>query len=159
MNFSALPRARPPETMILAVVSSGRSLLAISLDRKALLPLSAAGATVSMAALPPLAAAGSKPVPRTVTADVPTLHEAGVPGYKLLVWFGLQALLAGTPEPIVSKLNTPIAKILHSPDLVKEFAAQGVEVAASTPDRFSELVKSEIAKWGKLVSDAKIKVE
>lgn len=90
--------------------------------------------------------------------EVPTLHEAGVPGYDVLVWFGLQAP-AGTPEPVVAKLNTQIAKILRSPEVTKEFAAQGVEVAASSPERFSELVKSEIGKWGKLVSDAKIRVE
>ncbi|OQB98740.1 MAG: hypothetical protein BWX79_03265 [Alphaproteobacteria bacterium ADurb.Bin100] len=66
LNFSALPSARPPETTILAAVRSGRSFLAISLPRNVLLPLSAAPATVSTAALPPVAAAGSKPVVRTV---------------------------------------------------------------------------------------------
>ncbi len=65
MNFSLLPIARPPETMILAAVSSGRSFLAISLPRKLLLPLSAAALSTSMAALPPCPAA-SKPVVRTV---------------------------------------------------------------------------------------------
>ena len=66
MNFSALPRARPPETMILAAVSSGRSLLAISLPTKLLLPSPLAAVTLSTEALPPSAAAGSKPVVRTV---------------------------------------------------------------------------------------------
>lgn len=94
----------------------------------------------------------------SLVPEVPTLHEAGVPGYDVLVWFGLQAP-AGTPEPIVAKLNTQIAKILRSPEVTKEFAAQGVEVAASSPEKFSELVKSEIGKWSKLVSDAKIRVE
>ena len=61
-----MPSARPPETMILAAVSSGRSFLAISLPRKLDLPLSAAAATVSTAAEPPVAAAASKPVVRTV---------------------------------------------------------------------------------------------
>ena len=65
-NFSALPKARPPETMILAAVNSGRSLLAISLPMNLLLPESAAAATVSTAAEPPVAAAASKPVVRTV---------------------------------------------------------------------------------------------
>jgi len=90
--------------------------------------------------------------------DVPTLNEAGVPGYEVLVWFGLQAP-AGTPEPIVAKLNAQVARILHQPDVTRDFAAQGVEIAASSPDKFAELVKNEIAKWGKLVQDAKIKVE
>lgn len=90
--------------------------------------------------------------------EVPTLHEAGVPGYEMLVWFGLQAP-AGTPESIVTKLNTQITKILRQPEVTRDFAAQGVEVAAGSPDKFAELVRSEIAKWGKLVQEAKIKVE
>jgi hypothetical protein len=65
-NFSLLPSARPPETMILAAVSSGRSSLAISLPTKALLPAAGTAAMASTAALPPLAGAASKPVPRTV---------------------------------------------------------------------------------------------
>lgn len=90
--------------------------------------------------------------------DLPTIDESGVPGYEVLAWFGLQAP-AGTPEPVVSKLNAEVAKILRSPDVSKAFAAQGVEVEASSAARFSELVKSEIAKWGKVVSEANIKVE
>lgn len=90
--------------------------------------------------------------------DVPTLNESGVPGYEMLVWFGLQAP-AGTPEPIVAKINAQVAKILRSPEVTQEFAAQGVEISASTPDRFADLMKSEIAKWGKLVHEANIKVE
>jgi tripartite-type tricarboxylate transporter receptor subunit TctC len=90
--------------------------------------------------------------------DVPTLNESGVPGYEVLVWFGLQAP-AGTPEPIVAKLNAQVAKILRSPEVTQEFSAQGVEIAASTPDRFADLMKSEIAKWGRLVHEANIKVE
>ncbi|MCY1555933.1 hypothetical protein D9M68_926380 [compost metagenome] len=65
-NFSLLPSARPPETMILAAVRSGRSFLAISLPTNVLLPASAAAAAVSTAAEPPVAAAASKPVVRTV---------------------------------------------------------------------------------------------
>jgi tripartite-type tricarboxylate transporter receptor subunit TctC len=90
--------------------------------------------------------------------DVPTLHESGVPGYEVLVWFGVQAP-AGTPEPIVAKLNGQMAKILRQPEVVREFGAQGVEVVASSPEKFTELVKSEISKWGKLVQDARIRVE
>jgi hypothetical protein len=66
LNLSLEPIARPPETMILAAVSSGRSFLAISLPPNALLPESATAAIVSTAALPPVAAAGSNPVVRTV---------------------------------------------------------------------------------------------
>lgn len=90
--------------------------------------------------------------------QTPTLNEAGVRGYEMVVWFGLQAP-AGTPEPIVAKLNAQIAKILRMPDVIRAFAAQGVEATTSSPDQFAELVKGEIAKWGKLVNDAKITVE
>lgn len=90
--------------------------------------------------------------------EVPTLHESGVPGYEVLVWFGVQAP-AGTPEPIVARLNAQMAKILRQPEVVREFGAQGVEVVASSPEKFTELVKGEIAKWGKLVQDARIRVE
>ncbi len=65
-NFSLLPSARPPETMILAAVSSGRSFLVTSRPTKLLLPLSPAAASCSTWALPPVVAAASKPVPRTV---------------------------------------------------------------------------------------------
>ena len=90
--------------------------------------------------------------------EVPTLHESGVPGYEVLVWFGVQAP-AGTPEPIVARLNAQMAKILRQPEVVREFGAQGVEVIASSPEKFTELVKGEIAKWGKLVQDARIRIE
>lgn len=91
-------------------------------------------------------------------AEVPTVHESGVPGYEVLVWFGIQAP-AGTPEAIVEKLNSQIGKILRRPDVTQAFSAQGVEIAASTPEKFEALIKDEIAKWGKLVHEAQIKVE
>lgn len=90
--------------------------------------------------------------------DVPTVDEAGVPGYEVLAWFGLQAP-AGTPEPVVAKLNAEVVRMLNSADIVKQLAAQGVEVEASSVARFSELIKSEVAKWGKLAAEANIKVE
>jgi tripartite-type tricarboxylate transporter receptor subunit TctC len=90
--------------------------------------------------------------------DVPTVAEAGVPGYEVNVWFGMQ-VPAGTPRPVVDKLNRDIVTLLKEPDVVKRFADQGVEVVASTPDQFSTLVRSEVAKWTQLIRDANIRIE
>lgn len=90
--------------------------------------------------------------------DVPTVDEAGVKGYEVDVWFGIQAP-AGTPKPIVDKLNTKMVEILKDPKVVESFAQKGVAIVASTPARFEDLVASEIAKWGKLVTEAGIRIE
>ncbi len=90
--------------------------------------------------------------------DVPTVAESGVPGFEVNVWFGLQAP-AGTPQPIIQKLNAEIAKMLREPETVKLFREQGVEVVASTPARFAELLDTEIPKWSAVVKDANVKIE
>jgi tripartite-type tricarboxylate transporter receptor subunit TctC len=90
--------------------------------------------------------------------DVPTVAEAGVPGYEVNVWFGIQ-VPAGTPDEIVGKLNTAIARILKTPEIVNLYNQQGVEVVASTPERFTQLIGSEIAKWGTVVRDAKVVIQ
>lgn len=90
--------------------------------------------------------------------DVPTVAESGVPGYEVNVWFGMQ-VPAGTPRPVVEKLNRDIVTLLREPDVVKRFRDQGVEVVASTPEQFSALVHSEVAKWTQLINDANIRIE
>ena len=90
--------------------------------------------------------------------DVPTVAEAGVPGYELAVWFGVLAP-AGTPRDIIGRLNTEIVKVLNSPDIKDRFAKQGVEVRTSTPEQFSEFLKSEVARWAKVIKDAGIKAD
>ena len=90
--------------------------------------------------------------------DVPTVAESGVPGYEVNVWFGLQ-MPAGTPKPIVTQVNQQLAAIYKSEEVTKRFNDQGVEVVASTPEGFANLIKSEIAKWGKVVKDADIKID
>ena len=88
--------------------------------------------------------------------DVPTVAEAGVPGYELAVWFGVLAP-AGTPREIINRLNAEIVKALNSADIRDRFAKQGVEVKTSTPEQFSEFLKSEVARWAKVVKEAGIK--
>ena len=88
--------------------------------------------------------------------EVPTVAEAGVPGYELAVWFGVLAP-AGTPRDIIGRLNAEIVKALNSADIKDRFAKQGVEVKTSTPEQFSEFLKSEVGRWAKVVQEAGIR--
>lgn len=90
--------------------------------------------------------------------ETPTVAEAGVPGFEVNVWFGMQ-VPAGTPRPVVEKLNRDIVTLLKEPDVVQRFRNQGVEVVASTPEQFSTLVRSEVTKWTQLIKDANIRIE
>jgi tripartite-type tricarboxylate transporter receptor subunit TctC len=84
--------------------------------------------------------------------DVPTIEEAGVPGYDATVWLGLLAP-PGTPREIVQKLNTEITKVLSSAEAKRLMASAGVDVATSSPDDFARLLKSEHDRWGKVVKE------
>jgi tripartite-type tricarboxylate transporter receptor subunit TctC len=86
-------------------------------------------------------------------ADVPTIAEAGVPGYDVVNWYGVVAP-AGTPAAIISLLNAAIAKVLQMPDVKERLIAQGVEPVSNTPVEFAAYLKKEIAKWTKLVADS-----
>ncbi|MBC5768581.1 Bug family tripartite tricarboxylate transporter substrate binding protein [Ramlibacter albus] len=90
--------------------------------------------------------------------DAPTVAEAAVPGFEVNVWFGMQ-VPAGTPKPVVDKLNRDMVTLLKEPDVVKRFRDQGVEVVASTPEQFSRLVQSEVTKWTQLIREANIRIE
>ena len=81
---------------------------------------------------------------------VPTVDESGVPGYEVLVWFGVMAP-AGVPREIIGKLNAEINKILLMPDVRERFLAGGVEPVGGSAEKFGEHLKVEIAKWGKVV--------
>ena len=82
--------------------------------------------------------------------DVPTVAEAGLPGYRADVWFGLVAP-AGTPGAIVSRLNSEIGKILNMPDVRGQLLSQGIEPRPGTADEFAALIETEIVKWGEIV--------
>jgi len=90
--------------------------------------------------------------------DVPTIAEAGVPGYEFTTWHGVLAP-AGTPGAIVALLNARLAQVLHSPEVSARFAQLGLDIIASTPAEFSAHLKKELDKWGKLVRERHIKVE
>ena len=90
--------------------------------------------------------------------DVPTAAEAGVPGWDVVSWQAVFAP-AGTPKPIVQRLNTEIARIMKTPDVQARLAEMGVEVAGGPPEQLGEFQKAEIAKWAKVVKTAGVKVE
>jgi tripartite-type tricarboxylate transporter receptor subunit TctC len=85
--------------------------------------------------------------------DVPTIAEAGVPGYEATSWFGLLAP-AKTPAPVVARLNASILKALADPEVKKKMAEQGAEPYGETPAQFAGFIQSETAKWGKIVKQS-----
>lgn len=90
--------------------------------------------------------------------ELPTMAEAGVPGYEADLWLGLLAP-AGTPPAIVRQLQTEAAKYLHRPDVKKSFAEQGVEPIGNTSEQFGAVLKDEVEKWGRVVKFSGAKVE
>ncbi len=86
--------------------------------------------------------------------DLPTVSESGVPKFDVSTWFGV-FLPAGTPKPIVAKLNDEIRRILDMRDVRQYFIDQGADPAGNTPEQFAAHVKSEVARWGKVVRDAR----
>jgi tripartite-type tricarboxylate transporter receptor subunit TctC len=94
----------------------------------------------------------------SVMPDVPTLAEAGVPGYELAAWQGVIAP-AGTPRPVVDRLNSEIVRLLQLPDVQARLTADGGQIITSTPDQFAAYIKTEIGRFAKVVKDSGAKVE
>ena len=90
--------------------------------------------------------------------DVPTIDEAGVPGYQAANWWGIAAP-AGTPQPIVDRLHREITAVLESDEVRKRFEADGANIVQMTPAEFTAFFKVELEKWGKVVKTANIKAE
>ena len=113
-------------------------------------------AQVPQGRLRALAVTTSKRAPQL--PDVPTMQEAGVPGYDASVWLALLAP-ANTPPEIVRRLNAEIAALMHSPDTRKALLDAGVEPTPSTPEEMSAYMAQELVRWGKVVKDANITLE
>ena len=90
--------------------------------------------------------------------DVPTIAEAGLPGYEAASWFGLFAP-ADTPAPVLATLSTALAKVLSNPDVQKKISMQGGEVVNETPAQFAAFIKAETTKWGKVVKDSGARID
>jgi tripartite-type tricarboxylate transporter receptor subunit TctC len=89
--------------------------------------------------------------------DLPTIAEF-YPGFETTSWVGAIAP-AGTPPAVIEKLNGALVKVLSSPDVKARFDAQSAEIVASTPEQFGELIKSESAKWGKVIREKHIRID
>ena len=90
--------------------------------------------------------------------EIPTMAEAGVPGYEASAWFGLLAP-ANTPKPIVELLQRHVAAILRQPEVEKMLLEQGAEAVGNTPDEFARLIAAELQKWDKVVAATGVKLE
>ena len=90
--------------------------------------------------------------------QLPTVAEAGVKGFEVVSWNGV-VVPAGTPQPVVAKLNASITGALRAPDVRERLKSQGLEIVAGTPQQFEQFIKSEIAKWAKVVRAAGIRAE
>jgi tripartite-type tricarboxylate transporter receptor subunit TctC len=90
--------------------------------------------------------------------DVPTIAESGLPGFEASSWFGVLAP-AGTPAPIVAKLNAEVNKWLQSPEGKEQLLAQGAEVAGGSPEQFVAHIRAETDKWAKVVKASGAKVD
>ncbi|MGB3434154.1 Bug family tripartite tricarboxylate transporter substrate binding protein [Achromobacter sp.] len=90
--------------------------------------------------------------------DVPTVAETVVPGFEMGAWQGV-VVPAGTPAPIIDKLNAEIRRALQSPEMTKQLKAQGAQALGSTPQEYAAYIKSEIARWGEVVKAANVKLD
>jgi tripartite-type tricarboxylate transporter receptor subunit TctC len=103
--------------------------------------------------LVPLAVTSAKRYPGL--PDVPTVAEAGFPGFEAQAWWGFLAP-AGTPQPIINRMNEELAKTLKLPAVAEKFSAQGMTIEASSPEKLQRFIQSEIGRWAKVVRDNKI---
>jgi tripartite-type tricarboxylate transporter receptor subunit TctC len=102
-----------------------------------------------------LAVTGMKREP--TVPNVPTVAEAGVPGYEFTIWFSMFAP-AGTPKPIIDRLNQEIVKALAEPEMRQKLAATGVNSGSSTPEELGKHLRAEVAKWAKIIKAAGIPI-
>ena len=98
-----------------------------------------------------LAVTTSKRCP--VYPDIPTVAEAGVPGYEFISWFGVLTP-AKTPKLVVTKLNNEIVKILRKPDMMDRLQKIGMEIIADTPEQFAAFINAEMIKWAKVIKES-----
>jgi len=153
-HLSAELYKRMTNTDMLHVPFKGSALITIALlsgevdvvfsDMAVVLPHVQAGK------LRALAVTGLKPTP--LVPGVPSVAESGVPGFNMTSWWGVLGP-AGMPQPIVARLNTELGRILRLADVQKNFATLGVDATTSSPEEFGAFIKTEFAKYGKLITE------
>lgn len=94
----------------------------------------------------------------SMAPDVPTVAESGVPGYEVTSWYGLM-VPAGTPKEIIARLHAAAANALGQPEVKKRFATTDLEPVGSTPEQFGALVRSEVAKWAKVIKESGMRAD
>ena len=90
--------------------------------------------------------------------DIPTLAESGVPGYEVTSWYGL-VVPTGTPKEIIARLHAAAANALGQPEVKERFATTDFEPASSTPEQFGTHIRSEVAKWAKVIKESGMKAD
>ena len=93
-----------------------------------------------------------------VTPNIPTVAEAGVPGYEATIWLGLMAP-AATPKPVLEQVSAAVNKIINAPDVKENWGKQGAQPLGMTPDEFGRFLRDDVTKWSKLVKDTGMKVD
>jgi tripartite-type tricarboxylate transporter receptor subunit TctC len=94
----------------------------------------------------------------TVVPEYPTIAESGLPGYEVVTWFGVLAP-ASTPNEIISRLNREIVQAVAVPSVKEQIFQLGLEIVASSPEQFADVLKSENARWSKLVRDLGLRAQ
>jgi len=90
--------------------------------------------------------------------EVPTIAEAGVPGFEYMTWYGM-LVPAGTPRPIVERIQADTAKIIQAPQTRGRFSTQGLDVYGNAPSEFQAYLGAELAKWDKVIRATGVRVE
>ncbi|MGQ0525189.1 MAG: Bug family tripartite tricarboxylate transporter substrate binding protein [Betaproteobacteria bacterium] len=90
--------------------------------------------------------------------DIPTVSESGLPGYEVVLWYGVSAP-AKTPASIVNRLNRDIVAIMQSPDMRERLASEAGEPVGNTPEQFEKIIRADVAKWSKIVKESGIKAD
>ena len=93
-----------------------------------------------------------------VTPNIPTVAEAGVPGYEATIWLGLMAP-AATPKPVLEQISAAVGKIINATEVKENWGKQGAAPMAMSPDEFGRFVREDVTKWSKLVKDTGMKVD
>jgi tripartite-type tricarboxylate transporter receptor subunit TctC len=93
-----------------------------------------------------------------VAPDIPTISEAGVPGYQVAQWFGVLAP-AGTPGEIIAKVHGAVVRTLQDASVRERFVSDGAEPVGSTPEQFAAVIRADLNKWGKVIKATGIKLD